>query len=207
MRTITFTQTVYKFEELTGEAQETALEFFRQNVDTDQYADHVIEDAARVADILGIVFDTTKNEPSISWRGFWSQGDGASFTGAYAHKRGAAKAIREYAPNDKTLHAIADNLQAAQRKFFFKVLARITAGPQRNHYSHENTVIIDCEHNDYSSIDVSSVQEPIANALRDFMRWIYSQLRDSYEYETSDDVLKANIAANEYEFNEFGNLA
>ena len=39
------------------------------------------------------------------------------------------------------------------------------------------------------------------------MRWSYRLLEREYEYLTSDDAIKETIEANEYEFDENGNLA
>ena len=59
--------------------------------------------------------------PHLVFRGFASQGDGASFEGQYSHARGAARAIRAHAPKDEELHRIADELQAVQKRNFYQL--------------------------------------------------------------------------------------
>ena len=167
--------------------------------------DSVYEDAAQIAKILGIdlrqkpvklMGGGTRYDPCIQFSGFSSQGDGACFEGTYAYAKGAAKAVRDYAPVDKELHAIADGLQAVQRRAFY----RITAGVcHRGHYSHEMCTDIDVE---YTSED-----ETVKELLRDFMRWIYRTLEKEYEYLTSDESVDENIRCNEYEFDEDGDRA
>ena len=99
----------------------------------------MFEDFEAVCGILGVTLRTspvrlygggTRDKPHLFFRGFWSQGDGASFEGSYAHARGAARAIRAHAPKDTELHRIADELHTVQRRKLFPV-ARLdpAAGP------------------------------------------------------------------------------
>ena len=90
----------------------------------------VYEDAAQCGKILGIDLNTkpvklmgggTRYDPCIWFSGFASQGDGACFDGTYAYAKGAVKAIRAHAPEDKELHRIADELQAIQRRYFYRI--------------------------------------------------------------------------------------
>ena len=80
-----------------------------------------------ICTILGIDLKTrpvrligggSRSDPCIWFRGFWSQGDGACFEGAYAYVRGATVGIRAHAPQDNELHRIVDTLQAIQRRNF-----------------------------------------------------------------------------------------
>jgi hypothetical protein len=82
MRTIK--KTIYKFAELSDRAKERARDWYRGCIESSDY-DSVIEDAARIADILGINLRTravklmgggTRFDPCIWWSGFSSQGDG-----------------------------------------------------------------------------------------------------------------------------------
>ena len=59
----------------------------------------------------GAIFEA----PCIWFSGFWSQGDGASWEGDYAYRKSATADLRAYAPQDRTLHRIADALRAVQR--------------------------------------------------------------------------------------------
>ena len=56
----------------------------------------------------------TQERPHLWFRGFASQGDGASFEASYAHAKGATGAIRAHAPKDTTLHRIFDGAMPEQ---------------------------------------------------------------------------------------------
>src|SRR3546814_12883100 len=79
----------------------------------------------------------TRQKPCIQFRGFWSQGDGASFEGRWHHAKGSVVKIKAYAPKDAELHDIAARLNAIQRRNFYQLYAIIT---QRGHYCHENPI-------------------------------------------------------------------
>jgi hypothetical protein len=119
--------TVYRINELSNAAKEKARAWYREGgFDYDWY-DAVYEDFQCIAEILGLRLKTravrlmgggTRQEPRIWFRGFWSQGDGACFETFYSYRKEATRRIREYAPQDTTLHGIADALQATQRRNF-----------------------------------------------------------------------------------------
>ena len=213
MRTETITRTLYTFDELSDEAKNKARDRWRDWVSQDFHGDFIIEDAARIADILGIDLDTrpvrlmngsTRHEPVIHWSGFSYQGDGASFSGTYCYKKGAAKAVRDYAPKDTELHGIADRLQAIQARHLYSIRARISTSGS---YCHEYTMYADCDSLlDDRAIDDRTADD-ILDEMRDFARWIYSQLERQYYYTLSDEYIDAEIRDNEREFTEDGTLA
>lgn len=212
-RTVTTTQTLYKFGELSEDAKEKARQWYREADDGDNFwSESVIEDAATIADLMGIdlrqrpvklMNGSTRYEPAIYWSGFWSQGDGASFEGTYTYKKGSAKAVREHAPKDEALHAIAQGLADLQRLNFYGIEAKLERGGGSNFYSHEMTISIDVftKNDQYNE---PACADEVREYLRDYMRWIYRQLEKEYEYQNSDEVVDENIIANGYEFNEDG---
>src|SRR5271165_3112024 len=110
---------VYEFTELSDAAKDKARVWFRETIDDDWW-DSVYDDFERICPILGVTLATravrlfgggTRQKPCIWFSGFASQGDGASFEGAYGFATGARKAIRAHAPQDSELHRIADGLQ------------------------------------------------------------------------------------------------
>ena len=124
--------TVYQFPELSDAAKEKARSWYRELGPYDDWWDAVYEDFERVCDILGVSLKTrpvrlmgggTREKPCIWFSGFWSQGDGAAFEGYLSHAKGATTSIRDYAPQDTTLHGIADRLQAIQRRNFYQLAA------------------------------------------------------------------------------------
>ena len=101
---------VYGIEELSETAKESARAWFRATCLEHEWYDAVFEDFGTICRILGVTLRTspvrlmgggTRENPHLFFRGFASQGDGASFEGSYAHARGAAKAIRAHAPKDE----------------------------------------------------------------------------------------------------------
>lgn len=191
---------VFKISELSPVAQEKARVWYRENIEFD--GEFIIEDASNIAAILGIEFDSrAMHKPCVYFSGFWSQGDGASFEGRYSYAKGATKAIREYAPTDKTLHRIADELQAIQRKAFYGFSATIS---QSGRYYHANTMSVSVEHSMHDERVTADIADEIQELMRDFANWIYRQLEAEYYYQMSDDVVDEGITANEYEFDETG---
>ena len=203
--------TVYRLDELSDAAKEKARAWYREGgFDYDWY-DAAYEDFQRIAEILGIRFKTrpvrlfgggTRQEPSIWFRGFWSQGDGACFEGHWSYAKGAAKRIRDYAPQDDALHRIADVLQAIQRRNFYQLSAEAS---HRGHYYHEYCMAISVERDSPAWQDMTAdAEEVVIEALRDLARWLYRQLEREYDYLSSDEAVDETIIANEYTFTEAG---
>jgi len=172
-------------------AQRKLIEKHRDwNVDHDWY-DCTIGDFCEVAKSFGI--DVERKD--VQFSGFWSQGDGACFTGSYDYAKGSVAAVTSYAPHDLVLHRIARDLLNAQKRVFYRASATFS---HRSRYSHEHSVSIECH-------DCSDdVCEAIAEALRDLMRWVYNSLEAEYEYQNANEQVDENIRANEYEFDEDG---
>ena len=205
---------VFQYDELDDRAKERAREWYSRPVFEDSCDwEFVYEDAAEVADILGIDLRQRRvqlmggghrYEPSIYFSGFWSQGDGACFEGTYRYAKGATKKIREYAPQDKELHRIADELQAVQRKHFYHLIASMN---HTGHYCHSGCMSVEVEHNEDRYRDIGDAEEEITQLMRDFADWIYDRLESEYDYQTSDEAVEEAIRANEYEFDEEGERA
>ena len=194
----TIEKTVFKFDELSDAAKEKAREWYRRAGDNDDsYADHVIEDLKQCASIMGIEVDKTY------WSGFWSQGDGASFTGSYRYAKGGVKAIKAHASQDKELHRIAQALQDAQRVNFYRLQSSISAG---GYYSHSGTMVADTEDTESRYRDIGAAEDDLLQAFRDLADWFYTQLESAYEWENADEQVDENICANEYEFDEYGTI-
>ena len=111
------TTTVYQYHELSDEAKEKARDWFREvSAGDDFFSESVFEDAATIADLMGLDIRQTHVKrgdgsshwnPVIYWSGFCSQGDGACFEGSYRYKPGSVKAVTDYAPLDDELQRIA----------------------------------------------------------------------------------------------------
>lgn len=211
MRTETIEKTYFTFAELDDSAKDNAREWFRQNLEMD--IECVFEDAATVAELMGLdirqtlkktITGKTHYAPTIYYSGFSSQGDGACFEGRYTYKKGALKAVKEYAPQDETLQRIAKDLQDAQRKVFYSAAATVK---HRGHYYHEGCMAIDVDMDSrIGQATFTEAENAIIEAFRDFARWIYRQLEREWDHMNSNETVDETIVANGYEFDENGNF-
>ncbi len=203
--------TVYQFPELSNAAKEKARSWYRDLGPHDDWWDAVYEDFERVCEILGIRLKITsvrlmgggtRQKPCIWFSGFWSQGDGAAYECYWSHSKGTAVKIRDYAPTDATLHDIADQLQAIQRRNFYQLAAE--ASHRGRHY-HEYTMSVDVTRDSPTwQPPTEDAEEIVTEALRDLARWLYCQLQAEYDHLTSDEAIEEGIIVNEYTFTEGG---
>lgn len=190
---------IYTFEELSDKAKVRAREWYREGALDYDWWDGIYDDASRIFAILGIdsqkpvklMNGSTRYDPAIWFSGFWSQGDGACFTGSYAYAKASARAIARYAPQNMVLQRIGRDLMNVQKRNRYGITANIT---KTGLYEHEHSVSIDvdgCNADD---------QKAVAELLRDLMRWIYRALEKEHEYLMSDECVDETIVSNEYEF-------
>lgn len=140
----------------------------------------------------------------INFSGFYSQGDGACFTGIIDMKVFLK------------IHNLEQEFMGAT---FFASQNELYATIDRthsSHYSHEHTVEVNLQedtYNDYDEGDLrSEVYEKMSDILNDewarlddvvteicrgYMQDLYSKLRDEYEYLTSKEVIWETIVAND----------
>lgn len=116
---------------------------------------------------------------NIYFSGFWSQGDGACFTGSLAYRKGWKAALAQET-SDSEVFAIAQRWQDMQSRCFYQLRATVK---HSGHYSHEYCTTIDCEDNRDSYRDLpEGLAEEASDIARDYMRWIYRQLETEYNY-------------------------
>lgn len=212
----TVEQTVYTFAELSHHAQEHARERYRQGALDYEWWDGTYDYVDCAATKLGITIDrkrgrrmdgTPSGEPAIWFSGFCSQGDGARFEGRYAYVRGAAKAVRKEFPDSVELHRIADRLQAIQRRNFYRLEATMRLNGR---YEHSGCMSVDVcgdgSMRDYGDVS-ESVCDDIVCEMRCFADWIYESLEKEHDWLMSDEQADESIMANEYEFDEYGDIA
>ena len=215
------TITTYTFSELPTQAlKDAAIEQHRDtNVDYSEWAESTIDDWKEKLEALGY------SNPVISYSGFWSQGDGASFTAlsvpipardpgviaAWDQLVGAAELIGEPVTEDIQDLAFGSVIRTS------------------HHYAHENTVSVDWEWNDPPfghrwfpatpeglapfvdelKLAVGDYFDGLTETVRNLCRDIYSALESEYEYQTSDEAVAESLHDNETEFevDEEGELA
>ena len=203
--------TVYRLAELSDEAKDKARAWYCEGGFGYDWNDAVYEDFQQIAEILGIDFKTrsvrvmgggSRQKPCIFFSGFWSQGDGACFEGYHSYRKNASAEIRTHAPQDTTLHGIADALQSVQRRNFYQLRAEAT---HRGRYHHEYCMAISVDRDSPTYQDMTADAEDIViEALRDLARWLYRQLEREHEYLTSDEAVDESIIANDYTFTASG---
>lgn len=196
--------TVFTFDELSNAARQRAREWYREENLDDEWWDCTYDDFSAICEILGIELATcpirsmggrTWQKPCIQFRGFWSQGDGASFEGWLAYAKGSVARIKAYAPRDIELHTIAACLASVQKRNFYRLYADIT---QCGYYCHEHTMQIDVRRNDAGM--TADAEAIVAEAMRDLARWLYARLEAEYRRLNSDGAVEESILANAYTF-------
>lgn len=211
MKTLTIEKTVYDFNELSESAQDRALSQHAESLDYEWWD---YSDFLAVAEILGVEIKTRptrrmdgtpgSGEPCIWWSGFSSQGDGLAFESHYRYAKGSCKAIREYAGTDAELHRIADELYRAQKRAFYRLTA--TTDANRNYMRVEVSCTDHRGYEGYAEV-LDGATDAITDALRDLASWMYRSLEREYEYQTSREAFAESCEANEWQFDEFGNIA
>ena len=219
--------TVYQFDELGDEAKARAREWYREaSADDSYWSEYVIEDAATALAHCG--FDVRqrpvklmgggmRQEPAIYWSGFWSQGDGACFEGAWspASIMSAEQFASEYpgdSPSNVELRRIhAGSVQLAALDPTNAISWRCS---HTGRYCHEQSVTFSyederepecsCLSSECEGVQPDDIQDEHEENARDAMRWIYSQLEAEYEYRNADEQIDEDIRANEYTFTEDG---
>ena len=102
----------------------------------------------------------------------------------------------------KTLHRIAETLQAAQRQNFYQLRAEVT---HRGNCYHAFTMAVSVSRDSAAVVEVIGDAESIVtDALRDLANWLYRQLEQEYDYLTSDEAVDETLIANGYTFTEEG---
>lgn len=203
--------TVYRLNELPDGAKDSARAWYREGGFDHDWYDAVSEDFQRIAEILGIRLKTrttrligglTRQDPCVWFSGFWSQGDGAAWEGFYSYRKYGAAELRAYAPKDKTLHRIAETLQAAQRQNFYQLSAEVT---HRGNYYHAFSMAVAVTRDSAAAFEITGDAETVVtDALRDLANWLYRQLEQEYDYLTSDEAVDETLIANGYTFTDEG---
>ena len=174
---------VYKFAELSDDAQERALNDFR-DVNADFPWWWSTFDTIRTAGkLIGLDIDRIYFDTDLY----------CIFNADYEYVRGAVKAVQAEFPRMTALHEVAQKLQVLQKRHFYSLSCNVASQRDTNSYQ--------CFRfgEDYECEDLGDI-------LDDFAHWARILLRDECEWLTSDEAVKEMIEANEYEFDEDGKL-
>ena len=192
------TQT-YSFNELSDEAKQVAFDNNLDiNVDNWDWYDSTKDDFHAILELVGFY------NIYSSFNGFYSQGDGASFSADYRYKKGCLKAVKQHAPNDKELHSIVEGIISHQKSNGYLLSCEVS---KRGHYCHSNTMNFTWYKNDDGYFDWKNdfVENELEQLFRDLADWYYSRLENEYEYLTGFDAVAEMLEANEIQFLENGN--
>jgi len=198
--------TVYKFSELSESVKKKVLERYRENIEF--FHDFVIDDARVMLGMFG--FSNVK----IEFSGFWSQGDGACFTGGFDSSTFGFDKVVEYAPQDKGIVRVAEGFKGVCSEYSS---VRFSLYKISHHYSHHNTIgITDVDFCDlktgegvYDFFNDKQVKEwkYLQKLSQDLMQWIYKRLEEEWEYQTSDEQILEQLNDGGQEYLEDGSVA
>lgn len=202
MPSVTIKETeVFTFSELSDSAKEKARDWYRATGFYYEWWGCVYEQYTTACELFGL--DISR----IMFSGFWSQGDGASFTGTYSYKKGALQALKKEFPQWTEIHDICKRLMQMQKPNFYGVNVDIS---QNGRYCHEMTmgfsvsVYIKGSGERYNI--PQGLEDDCAAIFRDLARDIYKSLEAEYEWLNSDAQIEEAILCNEYQFTEDGEI-
>jgi hypothetical protein len=214
----------YSFEELSPEAQNNALDNNRDiNVDYEGWEDGVSEGFKEDMREIGI------DDITISFSGFYSQGDGASFTSEDIDTRKLFNAVG-IKSNDALNMEVDDERSRGENKDFYDLLdtmedvgqlernrikpeeIRVTIERTDSRHVHYNTVRANVEIWDepdgweepYGF--TNDLEDKVTGYVRGLCKDLYRKLENEYDHLTSDESVKETLVDNDYEFDEEGNI-
>jgi hypothetical protein len=188
MRTVTIEKTILKYNELNEEQKRKVIEkLYDLNTNDSYWHESVIEDYTTILEILGF------RDIKIYFSGFYSQGDGACFTGRFYpcqsedEMNSRLNKLRGYAPWDDDLYKLARNILNSGYNSEDDI-SRIDLY-HRGHYYHEYSMHADDAGND-----------AFIENCRDIAKMIYNSLYKQHDYLSSREAIEETIEANDYEF-------
>lgn len=215
---------IFSFDELSPIAQENALDINRDiNVYFDGWEEGVTQDFREEMKNIGI------DDITISFSGFYSQGDGASFTSNDIDTRKIFNAVG--IKSSKALNMEGeDERSRGENKDFYDLLDtmedigqldRIRIDPEDIRVSIERT---DSRHVHYNSIKANveiydepdaweepygftdDLEEKVTEYIRLICKDLYRKLEKEYEFLTSDENVRETLVGNDQKFDEKGNI-
>ena len=228
--TITKEITVFKFDELTDIAKQRAITDYCEHGMHHEWWDCVYENAKEDGKERG--FDIE----DIRFSGFWSQGDGASWTGTVR----ADTFLDHHLKEDDPDHARYIVLRELIRDGWIEPRLEVRTGSF--HYCHSGTMVVEwetgatlwdtidtphegesytigTEHSILHGADVGQLakgieweslldrlNEWVQREVRDYADEIYKKLETEYEWLTSEEQIADMAEANDWRFDESGVL-
>ncbi len=165
----------YKYNELDDKARERAYNWYLEHFEFDPFLDSEQE----------MLEEEGFKNAKIQFSGFYSQGDGASFT----------------ADIDKDMFLVGEYECLKDVDFTLKITSL------NSNYCHERTkrleaITYHCTNEEAELI--SKLEEELEELRLDLCYRIYRNLESDYEYQTSEAAIAETMEANGYEFDERG---
>ncbi len=205
----------YTFDELSPEAKKNAIEKNRDyDIESYDWWEPIIEGFTEDLEEIGMT------DLDCQFSGFYSQGDGASFTGKVSDNQKFLKAVgvtpelvglgsKISSKFENVLNEISDNLY-------------ITIQRESNRHYHSKTVsaLVEVDGEDeieldlglgmIIEIDLNDVCEKIEPVITDWAQEksdeLYSKLENHYEELMSDENIESNLKSGGHEFDKDGNM-
>jgi len=174
---------LYSFSELDDHVKERLTEEYGNELCFD--GDPIIEGFTEDMAVYGA------KDIDVQWSGFYSQGDGACFTGDFDTVKLLSSLYKYNTAYDKLINRIKDGVYSVE-------ISVVRCG-QSNHYSHENTVkaCMTCEN--YEDL-TKHCQEQLAEIENEITSWVrsecislYDSLEAHYNERTSDSFIAEDL--------------
>lgn len=215
MTTIDEEKTEFKFSELSEKAKENALRDYAENGMHHEWWEFTYDDYKEKCEAAGF------SNPKFAFSGFWNQGDGASFSCEFNFT--GEQALKYLTAADQAAYHV------LCAKFRFEgeeapVLGLIGRINNRdNHYCHENCMSVEndtvsIDEPDAPSAELSGMVSDFADSIgmapfaailddaRDIARQLYRDLEEEYFYQTSEEQVAEASEANDWLYDENGDL-
>ena len=166
------------------------------NVDHDWY-DFIEEDFINQLEKIGFY------DVELRFSGFYSQGDGASFSGNWYKNRVDLSKVNIEDIHSDNIKNLYSSLVDFTNLYIDGSLCITTSG----HYCHENTMSIDGEA--YITEDREFIEfdfDPILSECKCIACEIYRSLEDEYEHLTSETGILETLQCNDYYFDLSGKI-
>lgn len=187
---------VYKFSELGKKAKDRAIEILRNDP---HFPDHGWYEPD-IEHCQGGLAKMGYEDSEIMFSGFWSQGDGASFT--------ATVDLEKWLKDNRLATKYRKLLNVWKEGQVNVKITRSTAMNYVHEYMMDAEVELDfsIDHPKDVEKQAEELQETMTEFAREVARKIYKSLEESYNYHSSEDAAVEEITANEWEFTKEGKV-
>jgi hypothetical protein len=190
MRTITTHTDVYSFSELPDKAKQYAIDNFRETYDYSFRQESILGWFTEILERMGI------SDPKISYTGFYSQGDGLSFTGQFRYNPKCLESI-EGSLSDESILSDIKSIYSVLAEYDNQFRIDIT---HSGRYYHEYTMRFDFISDDYCLDNVLEEVEPIEHYFRSIAKRMYRLLEQDYNAQISDSAITEYLTYSDNEF-------